>query len=58
MNEHKKTRRQAGLFLLVKVMGIEPMSESTSPGASPSAADDLDFALEGVRQQTRSSAIL
>ena len=31
------------LFLLVKVMGIEPMSESISTRASPSAADDLKF---------------
>lgn len=42
---------------LVKVMGIEPMSESTSTGASPSADCDLDFASQTAHSQAVRSAI-
>ena len=55
----KPTAETVGFFnvLLVKVMGIEPMSESISTEASPSAACILSFASDIAYRQAISSAI-
>lgn len=44
-------------LIMVKVMGIEPMSESISIGASPSAGHDLEFASADAHDQAAASAI-
>ena len=45
-----------GRIVMVEMAGVEPASESISTGISPSAADDLNFAFLGTRQQVHKSA--
>ena len=43
----KKPALRRVLFILVEMMGVEPMSESISTGISPSAVNDLVFRVGG-----------
>lgn len=43
----KKPALRRVLFILVEMMGVEPMSESISTGISPSAVNDLVFRIGG-----------
>jgi len=52
-----KACQKAGFACLVEMRRVELLSESISTGLSPSAADDLKFALLTARQQADRSTI-